>query len=151
MYMEEHNVLRSQQSGFCVYDSMGFSYDKMGEALEELSSWMIDGVHHNQPCLRSEDYTLLKDDTESSASRSSSKFVQRRVNCAMVVVDIAEVYKALKAGDSQPLEATRQLFCSPALRNCSKLLPATIQSLSFLNVVCFSSFFFYESCGCNKT
>lgn len=136
MYMEEHNVLRSQQSGFCVYDSMGFSYDRMGEALEELSSWMIDGVHHNQPCLRSEDYSLLKDDAESSASRSSSKFVQRRVNCAMVVVDIAEVYKALKAGDSQPLEATRELFCSPALRNCSKLSPLQLLiGLSLLNIL----------------
>ncbi|KAJ9171760.1 hypothetical protein P3X46_015078 [Hevea brasiliensis] len=120
MYMEEHNVLRSLQSGFCVYDSRGFNYDKMGEALEELSSWMIDGVHHNQPCLRSGDHTLLKDDAETAALRSSSKFVQRRVNCSMVVVNIAEVHKALKAGDSKPLEATRELFCSPALRNCNE-------------------------------
>ncbi|EEF47309.1 uncharacterized protein LOC8265163 [Ricinus communis] len=120
MYMEEHNVMRSMQSGFCVFDSRGFNYDKIGEALEELSSWMTDGVHHNQLCLRSGDATLLKDDIEAAASRSSSKFLIRRVNCAMVVVNIAEVYKALKAGDSKQLEATRELFCSPALRKCNE-------------------------------
>lgn len=121
MYMEEHNVMRSAQNGFCVYDSRGFNYDKMGEAFEDLSSWMSDGVHHNQLCLRSGDAALLKDDAEIVRLRSSSKFVQRTVNCAMVVVNIAEVYKALKAGDSKPFESTRELFCFPALRKCSKL------------------------------
>ncbi|KDP28221.1 hypothetical protein JCGZ_13992 [Jatropha curcas] len=122
MFMEEHNVLRSIKSGFCVYDSRGFNYDKVGEALEELSSWMSDGVHHNQLCLRSGDHNvLLKDiDAEQLSSRNSSKFIQRRVNCAMVVVNVAEVYKALKAGDSKPLEATKELFCSSALRNCNE-------------------------------
>jgi hypothetical protein len=120
MLMEEHNVLRSMQSGFCVYDSRGFGYNQMGENLEELSSWMTDGIHHNQPCLRSGDDALTKDDIENLTLNSSSKFVKRRVNCAMVVVNIAEIYKASKAGDFKPLEAIRELFCCPVLRKSSK-------------------------------
>ncbi|XP_050236734.1 uncharacterized protein LOC126686639 [Mercurialis annua] len=120
MYMEEHNIMRSMQSGFCVYDSRGFDYDKIGEALEELSSWMSDGVHHNQICSRSGDGNLLKNDEEFAALRSCSKFVTRRVNFAMVVVNIFEVYTALRAGDSEKLQATKQLFCSPALRKCNE-------------------------------
>ncbi|KAJ4822885.1 hypothetical protein Tsubulata_048607, partial [Turnera subulata] len=89
-YMEEHNVTRSTQNGFCVYDSRGFIYDKIEEALEELSSWMSHGVHHNQLCLRVGDYPLVEDDTETGSFRSCSKFAQRRVNCAMVVVNVAE-------------------------------------------------------------
>ena len=120
MYMEEHNVLRSMRSGFCVYDSRGFDYGRTREALDELSSWMSEGIHHNQLCLRNGDCTMLTDDGENVVMRSSSKFVQRRVNCVMVVANIAEIYKALKAGDLKPIEATRQLFCSPALRKSSK-------------------------------
>jgi hypothetical protein len=120
MFMEEHNVSRSMKSGFCVYDSRGFEFDQMGENLEELSSWMTDGVHHNQLCLRSGDNALTKHDMENLASKSSSKFVRRRVNCAMVVANIAEIYNAYKAGDFKPLEAIRELFCSPLLRKSSK-------------------------------
>ncbi|CAK7348371.1 unnamed protein product [Dovyalis caffra] len=120
MYMEEHNVMRSMQGGFCVYDSRGLNYGKTGDALEELSSLMSDGVHHNQLCLRPGDDLLLEDDEETVGLRSSSKFVQRKVNFAMVVVNIAEVHKALKASDSKPLEATTELFHSPALRNCNE-------------------------------
>uniref|UniRef100_A0A2P2N2V8 G domain-containing protein n=1 Tax=Rhizophora mucronata TaxID=61149 RepID=A0A2P2N2V8_RHIMU len=121
MYMEEHNVLRSMKNGFCVYDSRGFHYNRMKESLEELSSWMSDGVHHNQLCWRSGDAALETENAEPfGVMRTSSKFVQRRVNCVMVVVNMAEVCKALKAGDSKPLEATRELFSSPALRNCNE-------------------------------
>lgn len=108
------------RSGFCVYDSRGYDYDRLSEGLEELSFFMGEGVHHNQLCLRSVDYASTKNDVDVFSSRSSSKFVQRRVNCAMVVVDMAEFYKAFKAKDSKPLEATRQLFCAPELRKCSK-------------------------------
>ncbi|XWS76619.1 hypothetical protein CRYUN_Cryun01aG0192400 [Craigia yunnanensis] len=120
MYMEEHNVLRSMQSGFCVYDSRGFDYGRPREALEELSSWMSEGIHHNQLCLRYGDCTMMTDDVENVVMRSSSKFVQRRLNSVMVVANIAEIYKALKAGNLKPLEATRQLFCSPALRKSNE-------------------------------
>ncbi|TXG63343.1 hypothetical protein EZV62_010337 [Acer yangbiense] len=122
MYMEEHNVLRSMRSGFCVYDSRGFEEDRLSEGLVELSSWMSEGVHHNQLCLRSVDYgTILKNEVDiDDDMRSSSKFVQRRVNCAMVVANVAEISKALKVGDSKPLEATRQLFCAPDLRKCNE-------------------------------
>ncbi|OMO82048.1 putative ATP binding protein [Corchorus olitorius] len=120
MYMEEHNVLRSMRSGFCVFDSRGFDYGNTREALEELSSWMSEGIHHNQLCLRYGDCIPMSDDVENDVMRSSSKFVQRRVNCVMFVANIAEIYKALKAGDIKPLEATRQLFCSPALRKSNE-------------------------------
>ncbi|KAB5569495.1 hypothetical protein DKX38_003288 [Salix brachista] len=84
---------------------LGFSYGKIGDALEELSIWMSDGVRHNQLCLRSGDDVLLEDDSET-----------------------AEVSKDLKGSDSKPLEATRELFHSPALRNCSK--PYSLPSIS---------------------
>ncbi|KAJ6338552.1 hypothetical protein OIU76_008096 [Salix suchowensis] len=100
----------------------GFSYGKIGDALEELSIWMSDGVRHNQLCLRSGDDVLLEDDAETAGLRSSSKFVQRTVDFSMVVVDMAE------GSDSKPLEAARELFHSPALRNCSK--PYSLPSIS---------------------
>ncbi|KAI4301466.1 hypothetical protein L6164_034744 [Bauhinia variegata] len=120
MFLEEHNVLRSTRSGFCVYDSRGFDYNKMDESLEELSNWMNNGVHHKQLCRRAGDYLQTKEELETLALKSSTKFVTRRVNCAMVVVDIAKTYKALKAGDSKLLEATKNLFCSSALRKCNE-------------------------------
>lgn len=125
MYLVEHNVMMSMKSGFCVFDSRGFNYDKTAGAFEELTSWMSNGVSHNQLCLRSgDDVSTLEsaDDDDDVGLRSSSKYVQRRVNCVMVVVNVAEVYKASKAGNLQPLEATRELFCFPALRKCSKLI-----------------------------
>ncbi|KAL4379160.1 hypothetical protein GQ457_02G002360 [Hibiscus cannabinus] len=118
MYLEEHNVLRSMQSGFCVYDSRGFDYGRTIEALDELSCWMSEGIHHNQLCFRYGDCMTMADDAEGT--RSSAQFVQRRVNCVMVVANIAHIYISLKAGDFKPLEATRQLFCSPALRKSNE-------------------------------
>lgn len=121
VFMEEHNVVRSTRNGFCVYDSRGFDYGKVTEFLEEISGWMNDGVHHNQLCLRpGDDLEQIKDKVENLNLRSSSKFVQRRVNSAMVVANVAEIYKALKAGDLKPLEATKQLFSSPALRKSNE-------------------------------
>ncbi|KAJ8899107.1 hypothetical protein K2173_010260 [Erythroxylum novogranatense] len=116
IYMEEHNVLRSMKNGFCVYDSRGFRYENLGEGLEELSNWMREGVHHNQLCWRSGDCDVMKYDPENV----SSKFVQRRVNSVMVVVNLAEVYKALKAGDFKPMEAVTQLYNFPTLRQCNE-------------------------------
>ncbi|XP_039042967.1 uncharacterized protein LOC120182011 [Hibiscus syriacus] len=124
MYLEEHNVLRSMQSGFCVYDSRGFDYGRTREALDELSCWMSEGIHHNQPCFSYGDCmtttTMMVDDAENVGMRSSAQFVQRQVNCVMIVANIAHIYKAFKAGDLKPLEATRQLFCSPALRKSNE-------------------------------
>ncbi|XP_035548833.1 uncharacterized protein LOC109003783 [Juglans regia] len=120
MLMKEHNVLRSMQSGFCVYDSRGFNYDEMGENLEELSSWMTDGVHHNQLCLRLGDDALNNDDMENHSMTSSSRFLKRRVNYAMVVANIAEIYGASKAGDFKPLEAIRELLCCPVLKKTNE-------------------------------
>lgn len=118
MFMGEHNVLRLPQSGFCVYDTRGFHYDRVDESAQQLSEWMADGVHHNQICLRPRDNLLSEDETPFL--KSSLKFATRRVNCAMVVANVAEIYKSLKAADKEPLESLRQLFSSPALRKCSK-------------------------------
>ncbi|KAK9282477.1 hypothetical protein L1049_005395 [Liquidambar formosana] len=81
---------------------------------------MTDGVRHKQLCWRSGDGALCEDDLEVSSLRSSSKFTRRRVNCAMVVANVAEIYKAYKASNLKPLEATRELFQCPALRKCNE-------------------------------
>lgn len=120
--MEEHNVLRSMRNGFCVYDTRGFDYDHVEDGIEELSEWMTDGVHHNQLCLRAGDDMLIKDEPDAPLSISSSMFVTRRVNCVMVVANVAEIHKTLKACDKQPLDALRQLFTSSALKKFSKLV-----------------------------
>ncbi|KAF8006766.1 hypothetical protein BT93_K0931 [Corymbia citriodora subsp. variegata] len=113
MYLEEHNVVRSMRSGFCIYDSRGFDYARVDEALEELSNWMSEGVHHNQLCSRPGDQASSEDESEFCTSRSSARFLKRRVNCIMVVVNIAEVHEATKAGDLEPLRATKELFSAP--------------------------------------
>lgn len=120
MFLEEHNVIRSLRSGFCVYDSRGFDYDQASEVVDvELSDWINDGVHHNQLCMRAGDqYSLPRDELEalSARSSSSSKFARRRVNCAMVVVNAAEVYVALKAANHKPLDAVKELYRSPVFK-----------------------------------
>ncbi|GMH27825.1 hypothetical protein Nepgr_029668 [Nepenthes gracilis] len=115
-FMEEHNVLRSMRSGFCIFDSKGFGYDQVAESLDELSRWMDDGIHHNQLCYRSRDGVESMDVMDFQLLRASSKFVKRKVNCVMVVANVAEIYKALQADDPQPLEAIREVFCSSSLR-----------------------------------
>ncbi|CAN6468592.1 unnamed protein product [Victoria cruziana] len=119
LFMEEHNVLRSLRNGFCVYDSRGLAYNEMTQSLEELSDWMVDGVHHHQRFSR--DGTGGSSDTFAlSAQVSSSKFSRRRVNCTIMAVDMSYVYRSLIAGDSTALEATRELFCSRSLRKCNE-------------------------------
>ncbi|KAF5183432.1 hypothetical protein FRX31_026982, partial [Thalictrum thalictroides] len=98
MFMEEHNVLRSVRSGFCVYDSMGLDYNQVDEGIDEFTEWMVDGIYHHQLCCRSEDGVF-----RSQASMESSKdsplltlgFKRRQVNYALVVANLAEIYKAL--------------------------------------------------------
>ncbi|XP_058188279.1 uncharacterized protein LOC131304854 [Rhododendron vialii] len=120
MSMEEHNVLRSMRSGFCVYDTMGFDYDRVDECVEELMEWVSDGVHHKQVCLSLGNSELRKEELGVPSFRSSSKFAKRKVNCVMVVANISEIWKALKASDKNPLEDIKSLFRSPALRHCNE-------------------------------
>ncbi|KAF6173629.1 hypothetical protein GIB67_022988 [Kingdonia uniflora] len=122
MFMEEHNVLRSVRSGFCFYDSRGQDYNRMSESLDGLTGWMADGVHHHQLCYRSGDEALRKQGRAmpSMGSLSSSRFTRRRVNCAVVVVSIANVYNSLVNEDSKPLEATKELFYCPSMRKCNE-------------------------------
>ncbi|OIT07927.1 PREDICTED: uncharacterized protein LOC109225524 isoform X1 [Nicotiana attenuata] len=113
LIMEEHNVLRSARSGFCIYDTRGFDYDKVDEGLQELKEWMADGVHHKKLCSRPGDI-LPKLDNE--LEDASSMFVNRKVNCVMLVANASEIYKSLRVGDLKPLDALKQLFCSTALK-----------------------------------
>ncbi|XP_009599706.1 uncharacterized protein [Nicotiana tomentosiformis] len=116
LIMEEHNVLRSTRSGFCIYDTRGFDYDKVDEGLQELKEWMSDGVHHKKLCSRLGDI-LPKLDNE--LEDASSMFVNRKVNCVMLVANASEIYKSLRVGDLKPLDALKQLFCSPVLKKSS--------------------------------
>lgn len=118
MFLEEHNVLRSMRNGFCVFDSRGLDYDNVDEGLDDVCSWMKDGVRHYQQCWRPSD-----GDASSGLSwfDSPPRYAKRRVNCAVVVVSVAEIYGALKGGDPKPLEATKELFYCHAIRKCCKL------------------------------
>lgn len=119
MFLEEHNVLRSPRSGLCVFDSRGFDQVRMDEGLDEVSTWMIEGVRHNQPC-----YRLGEDDHHnmngSSTVRNSSRYVKRRVNCVMIVADLLQIHEAFKSGDLNPIEALRDLFRLDSIKNLSK-------------------------------
>lgn len=120
--MEEHNVLRSTRSGFCVYDTRGFDYNHVDEALAQLSEWMTEGVRHNQLCLRQRDHLINRDELEIHSSRSCAMYANRRVNCVMMVVNVEEIREAVKVGDKKPLEALRQLFALPASKKSSELV-----------------------------
>ncbi|KAL5700978.1 hypothetical protein ACHQM5_026366 [Ranunculus cassubicifolius] len=114
MYLQEHNVLRSVRSGFCVYDSRGLDAYQVGKNSEELTEWMADGVHHHQLCSRPGDFN------QEHVPLRSSRFQRRQVNSALVVADFAEIYKALLKGNSKPLESTKDLFYCPAIRKCNE-------------------------------
>lgn len=118
MYLEEHNVLRSLRSGFCVYDSRGFDQDQVSQSLGELSEWMANGVHHHELCSRPQDRKFTTENVDSPLV--SWRFKKRRVNQALVVADFAEIYQSLMSGDSKPLESTKELFDCSAIRNCNE-------------------------------
>ncbi|KAG9459515.1 hypothetical protein H6P81_004023 [Aristolochia fimbriata] len=115
MYLEEHNVLRSTRSGFCLYDSRGLDYQNKRESFAEVTDWLQDGVRHRELCSRPSDTGL-----EPPPPLSASRYVKRRVSCPLVVANVADIYRDLIAGDTKPLEATRELFHLPALRNCDE-------------------------------
>ncbi|KAH6808638.1 hypothetical protein C2S51_026421 [Perilla frutescens var. frutescens] len=120
MYLEEHNVLRSPSSGLCVFDTRGLDgRDRIVEGLDEVSTWMADGVKHNQPCYRSGDDLDCRFFQESTAV-NNSRFVKREVNCVMVVADLAQIVKAFKCGDLKSIEALRALFCLECLKNSNE-------------------------------
>ncbi|KAK4775788.1 hypothetical protein SAY87_023749 [Trapa incisa] len=119
MFLEEHNVLRSIRSGFCLYDTRGLDMNRIVEGLEDVKGWMACGVRHYQPCLRPGDMELLTRDG-NLPSLSSARFCTRQVNSVLVVADVSEIYESLKAGDSRPLEATAELFRCPAIRKSNE-------------------------------
>ncbi|OWM88082.1 hypothetical protein CDL15_Pgr016655 [Punica granatum] len=119
VFLEEHNVLRSTRSGFCVYNSRGLDMDRTIEGLEEVRGWMSCGVRHYQPCLRPGDGEELVRDG-SMPPLSSARFNTRQVNCVLVVANASAIYSSLKACDAKALEATAELFHCPAIRKSNK-------------------------------
>ncbi|XP_019708598.1 uncharacterized protein [Elaeis guineensis] len=117
-YLEEHNVLRSTRNGFCVFDSRGLDYNRLAEGLDEVAEWMEDGIRHRQPCRGSAlpEPASAGPSSAAAAAAAAKRFVRRRVNCAMVVVDLSELHQSLVSGDLRPLEATRELFHSPSIQ-----------------------------------
>lgn len=113
MFLEEHNVLRSPRSGLCVYDTRGFDQIRIDEGLDEVSTWMRDGVRHNQPCYR------LGDDRKFMRL-NSSRYVKRRVNCVMVVADLLQIHQAFNSADFKSIEALKSLFHLDCIKNLSK-------------------------------
>lgn len=125
MFLEEHNVLRSMRSGFCVYDSRGLDSNDMIEGLEEVSTWMTRGVRHNQPCFRHGDKLIN--------GGSNTRYAKRKVDCVVVVADLSEINKAFNSGDLKPVEALKILFTNHCIRKSSKLLDLNLNlSLHFL-------------------
>ncbi|XP_055811881.1 uncharacterized protein LOC129881797 [Solanum dulcamara] len=122
LMMEEHNVLRSSRNGFCIYDTRGFDYDRVDEALLELKEWMaVDGVHHKKLCSTPGDHQLFPIlNTNELEDVSSSIFIKRTVNCVMVVANASEIYKSLRLGDFKPLDALKKLFCSSSLNKSNR-------------------------------
>ncbi|KAL0348618.1 UNVERIFIED_CONTAM: hypothetical protein Sangu_1089600 [Sesamum angustifolium] len=115
MYLEEHNVLRSPRSGFCVYDTRGLDQNHMVEGLGEVSTWMSDGVRHNQPCHRS---VNEKDEGfDGPMGLTNSRYIKRKVNCVMVVADLSQIHKALQCGDLMSIEALRAIFHFSAVKS----------------------------------
>ncbi|PIA61187.1 hypothetical protein AQUCO_00300605v1 [Aquilegia coerulea] len=118
MFMEEHNVLRSVRSGFCVYDSKGLDHNRVDEGIDELTGWMVNGIYHHQLCSRPDDE--FRSEAFMRPSKDSplltSRFKRRQVNYPLVVANLAEIYKALMKGESKPLESTKELFYCPAIR-----------------------------------
>ncbi|XP_009615644.1 uncharacterized protein [Nicotiana tomentosiformis] len=121
MFLEEHNVLRSMRSGFCVYDTRGLDSNDMNEGLEEVSSWMTRGVRHNQPCLRHGDYKLINGGgTDASSLRSNTRYTKRKIDCVVVVADLSEINKAFNSGDLKPVETLKNLFNNPCIRKSNE-------------------------------
>lgn len=124
MFLEEHNVLRSMRSGFCVYDTRGLDENHLSYSLEEVSKWMTEGVRHNQLCYRSGDEMhACTINLPTGFLSSSARFARRKVNCVLVVANLAETYKALKCGDLAPVQAISEIFHCPSIRKSSKYSP----------------------------
>lgn len=118
MYMEEHNVLRSMRSGFCVYDTRGLDCHRMIQGLEEVTTWMVDGVRHYQLCCRPGDDQ--EQQQQPITQLSSARFAKRMVNCVMVVANLVEIHKGFENGDLKAIGATRDLFLCPSVRTTNE-------------------------------
>lgn len=129
-------MLRSLRNGFCVYDSRGFDYDHTADGLREAAGWVEDGVRHRQLCGGGGGGGADGDALEESLGDGSPppRFARRRVNCVVVVVNMAEIYRGIKAGDTQPLDAARALFLSPSLQLCGDLSPPSLSTWALFSL-----------------
>ncbi|XP_016572175.2 uncharacterized protein LOC107870231 isoform X2 [Capsicum annuum] len=119
MFLEEHNVLRSMRSGFCVYDTRGLDTNDMIEGLDEVSTWMTRGVRHNQPCFRHGDYTN-NNKVINGGGGASTRYTKRKVDCAIIVADLSEINKAFTSGDLKHLVALKSLFSNSSIRKSNE-------------------------------
>ncbi|KAJ8540379.1 hypothetical protein K7X08_030298 [Anisodus acutangulus] len=117
MFLEEHNVLRSMRSGFCVYDTRGLDSDDMIEGLDEVSTWMTCGIRHNQPCFRHGDYNTNK---VISGGGTNTRYTKRKVDSAIIVADLSEINKAFSSGDLKHVVALKSLFNNPSIRKSNE-------------------------------
>ncbi|CAN4095990.1 unnamed protein product [Withania somnifera] len=117
MFLEEHNVLRSMRSGFCVYDTRGLDSNDMIEGLDEVSTWMTRGVRHNQPCFRHGDYSNNK---VNNGGGTNVRYTKRKVDCAIVVADLSEINKAFSSGDLKHVVALKSLFNNSSIRKSNE-------------------------------
>ncbi|XP_020583482.1 uncharacterized protein LOC110026736 [Phalaenopsis equestris] len=129
--LEEHNVLRSMKYGFCVFDSPGLDYERMSESFDEVSHWVEDGVRHRQLCHVSSSSSssfasFPSTSTSTSSAAAGNRFMRRRVNCAVVVANLSEIHRSLISGHLQCLDATRQLFHHPSIRESCNDAPILI-------------------------
>ncbi|KAL3626571.1 hypothetical protein CASFOL_030120 [Castilleja foliolosa] len=116
MHLEEHNVLRSPRGGFCVYDTRGLDPARMVEGLDEISTWMSNGVRHNSPCHRfGDDKSKILD-----MKITNSRYIKRKVNCVMVVADLSKIHIAFTSGDLKSMKAIKDLFHLSAVKNSNE-------------------------------
>ncbi|KAG6428325.1 hypothetical protein SASPL_112576 [Salvia splendens] len=99
----------------------GVDQNHMEEGLEEVSTWMTDGVRHHQPCKRAGDENIKGlIQLSESMEFTNSRYINRKVNLVMVVTDLSEIHRAFKSGDLEPIVALRTLFHFPPIKNSSK-------------------------------
>ncbi|MFX6534104.1 hypothetical protein ABTG41_07475, partial [Acinetobacter baumannii] len=56
----------------------------------------------------------------SMRMNNSSRYINRKVNCVIVVADLSQIHKDLKCDDLKSMEALRDLFHSPAVKNSNE-------------------------------
>lgn len=109
----------------------------MDEGMEDVWSWMWDGVRHNQPCCRASDDRGIGDygEMNESMGRRCAVYCKRRVNCVLVVADLEEACKDFSSGDLKHVEALKTIFHSPSIRRSSQFFFTLISLFNDLELI----------------